>query len=264
MSHALYVGQVAHNRIRPRRHRFAYRVFWSLLDLDDLDGVAGLSRLFSHNRWNLFSFHDRDHGPRDGSPLRPWIEARAAEAGIDLSGGRVRLLSFPRILGYVFDPLSIWYCENADGQLVAVLYEVHNTFGESHAYLLRVEPGDAVGQADGPIRHRWDKVLYVSPFIDMTATYDFTMSPPDERLSVAVRETDADGPLFSASMTGRAETINSRTLLRLFVSHPLMTLKVMAGIHWEALWLWAKGAPYRSRPDTPPPLVSVPPTAVVR
>lgn len=256
MNHALYAGKVSHTRSRPRKHRFTYRVFWSLVDVDQLGDLSKQSRLFSHNRWNLFSFHDRDHGPRDGSPLRHWIDQVASDAGIDLTGGRVRILSFPRILGYVFDPLSIWYCENAEGRLVAILYEVHNTFGESHSYLLPV-----VGDEDR-IHHRWDKAFYVSPFIDMAATYDFSMQPLGERLRVSVRESDVEGPLFSASMTGEREALTTGSLLRLFASHPLMTVKVMAGIHWEALWLWAKGAPYRSRPDAPAP-VSVPRVEVV-
>ncbi len=132
MSHSLYVGKVKHQRVRPRRHRFTYRVFWVLADIDQLDQWP--SRFFSHNRWNLFSLSDATHGPRDGSGLRPWIDKVLADSGFDRSG-RVRLLCFPRILGYVFDPLSIWFCDDDEGNLQAIVYEVRNTFGEAHTYV---------------------------------------------------------------------------------------------------------------------------------
>lgn len=252
MNAAVYEGIVTHQRMRPRRHRFSYRVFWVLLDIDRLADTASSTRLFSHNRPNLFSFRDRDHGPRDGTPLRPWIDGVLADAGLE-TGGRVRILCFPRMFGFVFDPLSLWFCEDPSGDLSAILYEVHNTFGESHSYLLHVN-------APETIEHRWDKRFYVSPFIDMEATYEFTLREPAERLSVAVRQADTDGHLFSASMTGRRVPFSTATLARLFFTHPLMTLKVVAGIHWEALRLWRKGAPYRSRPEAPEP-VSVPEAA---
>jgi DUF1365 family protein len=245
---ALYVGKVMHQRLRPFRHRFVYRVFSLYLDIDRLGEMAGRLRWLSLNRPNVFSFYDRDHGARDGSALRPWVEAALARRDIDLEGGAIRLLCFPRVLGYVFNPLSIYYCFHADGGLRAILYEVKNTFGDQHAYVLPVEerPGrsDAVEQA-------CDKHFYVSPFIGMEARYRFRLAPPGDRLKVAIRQSVPEGELLIATLTGRRKPLTNGALARAFATHPLMTVKVMAAIHWQALWLWAKGATFHRRP--PPP-----------
>ncbi len=244
----LYFGQVMHRRLMPFRHRLDYRVFSLYVDLDELPALARRLRFFSHNRWNLFAFQDRDHGARDGTALRPWLDARLAEAGIDLEGGPVRLLCFPRVLGYVFNPLSIWFCYHKSGRLAAVLYEVRNTFGEQHCYLIPVDPGRAPGR---PILQSCDKGFYVSPFIGMTATYHFRVREPDERLAVVIRQWTPEGALLVASQTGQRRPLTDTTLLRAFVTYPLMTLKVIAGIHWHALKLWRKGAKLVPRPPAP-------------
>ena len=186
---ALYFGKVMHKRLRPFVHAFSYRVFSLYLDLDEAETLSRRLRLFSHNRWNLFSFQDRDHGPRNGSPLRPWIDRHLSAAGIDLEGGAVRLLCFPRVLGYVFNPLSIWFCHHVDGSLRAVLYEVRNTFGEKHGYLIPLAPGHKSG---GAVIQDAAKAFYVSPFIAMEQRYDFRLAEPGEKL----REGDvqAHGP----------------------------------------------------------------------
>ena len=241
----LYAGRVMHKRLRPFAHRFTYRVFSLFVALDELPRIDRRLRLFSHNRWNVFSFRDRDHGPRDGSPLRPWIERHLADAGIDLAGGPVRLLCFPRVLGYVFNPLSIWFCYHADGRLRAVLYEVSNTFGQWHSYLLPVDTGRGHGE---PIVQSCDKRLYVSPFIGMTSQYQFRLAEPDERLAISIRQWVPEGEQLIASQHGRRVRLSDRALLRLFVAYPMMTLKVIAGIHWEALQLWRKGARVVPRP----------------
>lgn len=246
---ALYFGKVMHKRLRPFTHAFTYRVFSLHLDLDDLTSGLRKLRLLSHNRWNLFSFHDRDHGPRDGSPLRPWIDAQLAAAGVDLAGGPVRLLCYPRMLGYVFNPLAIWFCHHADGSLRAVLYEVSNTFGEHHSYLLPVEPAQRTGE---PIEQSADKELYVSPFIGMTARYHFRLAVPGEKLAVTIREEVPEGGQLVARQSGRRHALNDANLLRAFFAYPLMTVKVIVGIHWEALRLWHKGARVTPRPPAPP------------
>ena len=135
---SVYFGTVLHQRLRPVRHELSYRVFSLLLDLDEIPALAARLRLFSHNRFNLFSFHDRDHGARRPGPSRLHIEGQLARAGIALDGGAIRLLCFPRVLGYVFNPLSIYFCHHRDGELRAILYEVKNTFGEQHGYLIPV------------------------------------------------------------------------------------------------------------------------------
>lgn len=246
---ALYVGKVRHRRIRPKQHTFSYGVYWMLLDLDELDDANRASSIFSVDRPNVYSFRQRDHGPRDGSPLKPWIERLGREAGIEI--GRVRLLTMPRLLGYAFNPISIWYCAASDGSLAAILYEVRNTFGEYHSYFLPVDD-------ETNVIHEWDKKFFVSPFIDMEARYRFALEAPGEKMHVTVRESDADGHLFSASMSGDRIPLSTVSLLRLLVSHPLLTFRVMAGIHWQALHLWRKKASYRSRPPAPEQTVSMP------
>jgi hypothetical protein len=248
MHSALYFGEVMHKRLRPFAHRFVYRVFSLWLDLDELPALDRKLRLFSHNRFNLFGFFDRDHGARDGGPLRPWIEAQLEAAGRDISGGRVRLLCFPRVLGYVFNPLTIWFCHRADGTLDSILYEVRNTFGDKHGYLIPLDRPIPAGET---LRQACDKGFYVSPFIGPTAHYRFKLAEPTDRLFVAILEDVPEGPQLVATQTGRRSPLSDRTLLGAFFGRPLMTLKVIGGIHWEALKLWRKGATFHRR--TPPP-----------
>jgi DUF1365 family protein len=226
------------------------------LDLDELERLDRSVPGFTVDRPGPVSFHARDHGPRDGSPLRPWIEQHLADAGIDLEGGPIRILSFPRILGYVFNPLSVWYCHGPDGALRALLYEVSNTFGEQHSYLVPVDNGMAAGST---VRSAFEKELFVSPFIDMDAMYEFRTRVPDERLAVVVRETTREGHLLDAALTARRVPLDGPHLASAFVRHPLLTGKVIGGIHWEALKLWLKGAPYRRRGRPP-----VEPVTIVR
>jgi len=240
-------AQVMHRRLFPVRYRFTYRVFSLLLDLDSLPALHRRLRLFSHNRFNLFSFHDRDHGPRDGQPLRPWIDAVLAGRGIELAGGPVRLLCFPRVLGYVFNPLSVWYCQHADGTLRAVLCEVSNTFGERHSYLLH-EDG---GPLDWPVRGHKPKVFHVSPFIPMDARYQFRLSEPGTKLSVLIREYQDDALMLVASLHGRLQALTDARLAGAFLRYPLLTLKVMALIHWQALKIWLRGGRFHPRPPAP-------------
>lgn len=242
----LYLGRVLHRRLKPMRHRLDYRVFSLLVDIDRIGEIAARSRLLSHNRFGLVGFHDRDHGPRDGSPLRPWIERHLAARGIDLDGGPVRLLCFPRLFGYVFNPLSVWFCWRRDGGLAAILYEVSNTFGEHHGYLLPVEDDTQ------PIVQSTDKCFYVSPFIEMDCRYRFRVKVPGEHLSILIRQEDAEGDeILIAAQTGRRRALDDRALTRALGTHPLMTVKVMAGIHWEALKLVLKGARFHKRPSPP-------------
>jgi hypothetical protein len=254
LSSALYVGAVTHRRLRPRKHSLRYRTYALLIDLDELDALGRRLRLFSRNRFNLFSFFDGDYGSGGAEPLRAQIEAHASAAGLPLQGGRILLLTMPRILGYAFNPLSVYFCYGRGGGLLAILYEVNNTFGERHGYFIPVEPGAA-----GVLRQSCAKRLYVSPFIPMEATYQFTVSPPGQRLSVAIVERDAAGVLLTAVQRQSRRELTDAALARLFFSHPLLTFKVIAGIHFEALLLWAKGvrlAPRPPRPDEPVTLVA--------
>lgn len=226
LNSAIYVGHVVHQRHRPKKHYLRYRVFSLLIDLDELP-VLNRLKWFGHNRRALFSFRDADHG--DDLPLREWVNQKLAGEGLG-PAGRVRLLCYPRILGYVFNPLTVWFCDDASGRPLATIYEVHNTFRERHSYVL---PASAEQAAD--------KAFYVSPFIDMNCRYKFRLTPPGDKVRIAINETQDDQPLLYAAFTGDRQELTDAKLIRLFVTHPLMTLKVTASIHFEALRLIAKG-----------------------
>lgn len=227
---ALYTGRVVHTRIKPKRHRLSYRVFSLLLDLDDLPN--GL-KLLGINRPGLLSFREKDHG--DGGDLRDWVRRQLAGAGID-ADGPVRMLCYPRLLGYVFNPLTVYFCHDREGRLAGIIHEVHNTHHERHTYVLPVD--DVV---DGRVRQHCAKTFFVSPFVPMECLYTFTILPPGEKIEIAIHERDAEGPLLAASFSGDREPLTDRNILRAVLAHPLMTLKVTVGIHVEAVKLLLKG-----------------------
>jgi len=242
---ALYVGDVMHARLKPVGHRFSYRVMSLLIDLDRLEVANRQTPLFGVNRRALYSFHEADHGDRDGSSLRLYAQRCAAEHGIDLTGGRVLLLCYPRLFGYTFNPLSVYYCYRADGQPALLIYEVRNTFGDIHAYVLPVTRGDI---SPAGIRQTQDKRFYVSPFVEMAMRYHFRVMLPQDRVKLRILETNSEGPLLSATFNGQRRILTTRELLRSFFSLPLVTLKIIAAIHWEALRLWLQGVRPVPRP----------------
>jgi DUF1365 family protein len=242
---ALYVGDVMHARLKQVGHRFSYRVMSLLIDLDRLEVADRQTPLFGVNRRALYSFHEADHGDRDGSSLRLYAQRCAAEHGIDLTGGRVLLLCYPRLFGYTFNPLSVYYCYRADGQPALLIYEVRNTFGDIHAYVLPVTRGDI---SPAGIRQTQDKRFYVSPFVEMAMRYHFRVMLPQDRVKLRILETNSEGPLLSATFNGQRRILTTRELLRSFFSLPLVTLKIVAAIHWEALRLWLKGVRPVPRP----------------
>jgi DUF1365 family protein len=235
----LYVGEVMHARLRPMSHRFRYRVMSLLIDLDRLDAADRQSPLFGINRAALCSFHESDHGARDGSSLRAYAQRSAAQHGIDLTGGRVLLLCYPRLLGYAFNPLSVYFCHRANGTLALVIYEVRNTFGEIHPYELPVQPGELT---EAGLRQMQDKEFYVSPFVGMAMRYHFRLSPPGDHVKLRILATNCDGPVLSATFGARRKSLTTSALLFSLILLPFVTLKVTLAIHWEALRLWLKGA----------------------
>lgn len=242
---ALYVGEVRHQRLRPRRHGLRYRVFMLLLDLDELPALDRRLRRFSLDRFNLFGFKARDHGDGSANPLRTQIEDRLKAEDLAIDGGPIRLLCLPRVLGYVFNPLSLYFCHRADGALKAIVYEVSSTFGERHSYVV---PAESDG---GPIRQRARKQLHVSPFLGMDMDYAFRIVPPGPTTTVAIDTHDAEGVILTASFVGERRPLTDAALMRAFLTHPLLTVKVMAGIHWEAVLMIAKGMKLRTGPPAP-------------
>jgi uncharacterized protein len=234
---SLYFGTVVHVRTRPARRKLRYRVAQMLLDLDELPHLDRGLRLFGYNRSALFSFDERDHGDGQGN-LRGWVTGRLAEASCGFRPGSIRLLCMPRVLGHVFNPLSVYFCHDTAGRLGAMLYEVHNTFGERHSYVIPVE-----GEVQ-PIRQRCGKSFYVSPFLPMDLQYDFTVASPDEQVSVQVAASDRNGLLLDTWFRGRRRALDDLQLWQAFATIPLMTVKVVAAIHWEALKIWLSGIPW--------------------
>lgn len=237
---AIYCGTVMHRRVRPKAHFLRYGVFYLLLDLDELPGLN--LRLLGIERAAPLSFRARDHGDGSGD-LKRWVADSLGQAQITGELGRVMLMAFPRVFGFVFNPISVYFCYAPAGALMATLYEVNNTFGGRHTYVLEAKPNAA-----GTVRQNCAKRLYVSPFNDVSGEYRFAVRPPAEKVALSIDQQDAEGHLLQAAFAGRRHDLTDLGLLRVMVVYLLLTLKVVAGIHWEALKLWLKGVPLHKRP----------------
>lgn len=242
----LYIGKIYHGRHQPFEHKFTYKVFGLLADIDELPALSERLKYFSFNRWNMLSIHNKDHARRDGSAIRPWIEEAAREKNIDLAGGKIYMLAFPRLWGFVFNPIALFYCYDRAGNLAAVLHQVKNTFGDQHGYLLPVT--EMKGKM---IAQECDKEMYVSPFIQMDCRYKFRFREPDEKLDFAIHQYQPDGKILTATWTGDFTPLTDNAIKKAVLTHPLMTLKVITAIHWEALRIWLKGAKFLRRPAPP-------------
>jgi DUF1365 family protein len=245
---SLYQGQVMHARMKPVAHRFQYRVYSLLIDLDRLDEAHRISPLFSVNRRNLVSFHEADHGARTPTGLAAHARDLLSRAGVPCEGGRILLLCYPRILGTVFNPLSVYFAYGEEGDLRGTIYEVRNTFGQRHSYVAPVRPGE-LGPAG--LRQERDKLFYVSPFNGMAMSYRFRILPPGERIALRILETDQQGPLLAATFSGDRQDLTTAGLIGAFWRVPMLTAQVVGGIHWEALRLWIKGLRLQDRPPAP-------------
>ncbi len=240
---SLYRGSVIHRRLRPRAHYLRYAMFYLLLDLDELPVLAKSLRLLGVERAAPLSFRAADHGD-GGGDLRSWVADQLHTTGLHFDLAAVWLLTLPRIFGYVFNPISIYYCYDPVGDLRATIYEVNNTFGGRHAYVLPVATGADI------IQQSCAKKLYVSPFNDVSGGYQFKLLRPGAKLALTIDQSDDDGPLLQASFAGRRSVLTDRQLLGVLLAYPFLTLKVIAGIHWEALKIWAKGVPLHKRPGS--------------
>ena len=233
----IYSGLVTHKRFKPKKHFFSYKTFSLLIDLNEVDHLSNKIKFFSYNKFNILSFYNIDHGPRDGSSLIKWVSKSLKKSKINIKIGKVRLLCYPRFFGYVFNPLSIFFCYDKKLRLKAILYEVKNTFNEQHTYIFRAKSSNL-------IKHNCDKKFYVSPFIEMKTHYNFRLLKPGKRLNITIKQKDATGLLLIAQQQGERLSFTSKNLFLEFLKHPLMSFKVIAAIHFEAFNLWIKGIKY--------------------
>ena len=231
----IYSGLIIHKRFKPKKHFFSYKTFSLLIHLNEIQDLGKKINFFSYNKFNILSFYNIDHGPRDGSSLTKWVKKNLSKAKININGGTIKLLCFPRFFGYVFNPLSIFYCYDKNDKLKAVLYEVKNTFNEQHTYLFKST------HSSNLILHKCSKKFYVSPFIEMKTFYNFRLSKPGNNIDILIKQNDSNGPLLVARQLGKKINLNSQNLLYQFLKHPLMSFKVIFAIHFEAFRLWVKG-----------------------
>tara|TARA_B110000444_G_scaffold93609_1_gene88399 strand:+ start:785 stop:1552 length:768 start_codon:yes stop_codon:yes gene_type:complete len=232
---SIYTGTVIHKRFKPKVHSFKYKVFSLLIDLSELDFLEKNLKLFSYNKFNILSFYSKDHGPRDGSPLKDWVINNLEKNNIETKDIQIKLLCYPRIFGYVFNPLSVFYVYNKDLDLISIFYEVKNTFGEQHTYIFKSDKNQNL------IQHVCKKKFHVSPFIEMNCIYFFRLLKPGNKISVIIDQNDKEGKILYASQDGVKSELNNYNLIKTYLKHPLMTFKIILAIHYEAFKLWTKG-----------------------
>ena len=231
----IYTGTVIHKRFKPKIHTFNYKVFSLLIDLSEIDLLHKTLRLFSYNKFNIISFFNKDHGPRDGSSLKNWVLDNLKKNNIESDDVKIKLLCYPRIFGYVFNPLSVFYVYDKNSVLIAILYEVKNTFGEQHSYIFKTK------KEQNLIQHVCKKKFHVSPFIEMNCIYFFRLLKPGNKISVNIDLQDPEGKILYASQDGLKSELNNTNLIKSYLKHPLMTFKIIIAIHFEAFKLWTKG-----------------------
>ena len=231
----IYTGNVVHKRFKPKIHYFKYKVFSLLIDLSEIKLLDQNLKIFSYNKFNIVSFYDKDHGARNGSSIKNWVISNLKKNNIDTENIQIKLLCYPRIFGYVFNPLSVFYIYDRSSNLISILYEVKNTFGEQHTYVFKTEINHNL------IQHTCKKKFHVSPFIEMDCTYFFRLLKPGNKISVIIDQNDNNGKILYASQDGVRSEINNINFIKSYLKHPLMTFKIIFAIHYEAFKLWSKG-----------------------
>ena len=232
---SIYNGTVIHKRFKPKVHFFKYKVFSILIDISEINLLHKNLKIFSYNRFNIISFYDADHGPRDGTSVKEWVIKNLKDNQIDTKDIKIKLLCYPRIFGFVFNPLSVFFIYNKKSELISILYEVKNTFDEQHTYIFKNRENENL------IKHTCKKKFHVSPFIEMNCTYFFKILKPGDKISVIIDQYDEEGKLLYASQDGSRIELNNKNLFLSYLKHPLMTFKIIAAIHFEAFKLWIKG-----------------------
>ena len=240
METCIYRGFVTHRRFKPVRHYFSYKTFSILFNLTELEELHKKIGIFSFNKFNIFSFYNKDHGSRDGSDLSEWVKTNLKKYNLNFNVSKIKLLCFPRIFGYVFNPLSIFYCYEGN-ILKAILYEVKNTFNEQHTYVFPVADNLKI------ITQQCNKKFYVSPFIEMDTLYNFRLTEPGENIKILIKQTDKIDKVLVACQVGKKQPMSLKQLIINFFIHPMMTLKIILSVHYEALRLWKKGAIFQKR-----------------
>jgi DUF1365 family protein len=231
----IYAGTVIHKRFKPKLHTFKYNVFSLLIDLSEVDLLDKTLKIFSYNKFNIISFFNKDHGPRDGSSLKNWVIDNLKKKNIESNNIQIKLLCYPRIFGYVFNPLSVFYVYDKNSDLISILYEVKNTFGEQHTYIFKTK------KEQNLIQHVCKKKFHVSPFIEMNCVYFFRLLKPDNKISIIIDVQNPAGKILYASQDGLKSELNNNNLIKSYLKHPLMTFKIIIAIHFEAFKLWTKG-----------------------
>ena len=237
-SSCIYNGKVIHKRFKPKEHFFKYKVFSLLLDLSELSLLDKKLKIFSYNKFNILSFYDIDHGPRDGTSLISWVKENLNNNNINSNQIKIKLLCYPRVWGYIFNPLSIFFVYDKNSNLISILYEVKNTFGEQHTYVFKIDKDNQL------FEHSCKKKFHVSPFIEMNCLYYFKILKPTDKLSVVINQNDDGGKLLFASQDGLKNELNNKNLMISYISNPLMSFKIIGAIHFEAFKLWIKGIKY--------------------
>ena len=235
---SIYIGNVIHKRFKPKIHFFKYKVFSILLDISELQIMDKHLKIFSYNKFNIISFYDLDHGPRDGTSLISWVKENLNNNNINSNEIKIKLLCYPRVWGYIFNPLSIFFVYDKNSSLISILYEVKNTFGEQHTYVFKIDKDNQL------LEHSCKKKFHVSPFIEMNCLYYFKILQPTDKLSVVINQNDDSGKLLFASQDGLKNELNNKNLMISYISNPLMSFKIIGAIHFEAFKLWIKGIKY--------------------
>jgi hypothetical protein len=246
MKTGLYFGKVYHARHVPFLHQFTYKVVTFFIDIDERPALDKRLKLFSFNRFGIFSVNNKDHATRDGKDIRPWIETAAKDKDIDLKGGKIFMLTFPRMWGYLFNPITVYYCTDKNGVLKAVMHQVKNTFGEMHSYMIPV-----TDIKNGLVTQDHEKVFHVSPFMHMDCHYHFKFTLPDETFFFAIHQQTKEGKILTATWDGDRAAFTDRNLSKALARNTFQSFTIIASIHWEALKLWIKGAKYIPKPTAP-------------